>query len=845
MLMQCQDGQRVDLVCRAWLLVCCIWGLGGLNAFAQRQANVNPPQILIDGWQLELVAAEPDLVTPTACCFDQQGRLFVIECHTHFPPGDYPGPQADRIYVFDDTTGDGRVDRQRLFHEGSQATMGLTATADGSLIVVTRQEVLRLRDTTGDDVADEVKQLLRLETATTYPHNGLAGVAVGPDGRLYVGQGENFGEAYQLVGSDASLQTGSGEGGNIFVCDADGSNVERFATGLWNPFGISFDSSGRLWQAGNDPDAMPPCRLLHVVKGGDYGFQFRFGRAGTHPLQAWNGELPGTLPMTAGTGEAPCAVIAHEGYLWVTSWGDNRLERYTLTSQGASWSSGTEVVVQGTGSFRPVGLAVAPDGALYFTDWVDRSYPVHGKGRLWRFSPPATGGAASGWLPELSGAERLARRLEGDASMPLAERLQELESDDPFLRHAAMMGLLATGQLKSLAIDGSMTQNQQIAFLLAHRWRELTNPEAFSQRERNRLLGWGLTRRNQETMLTAIRWAAEREVKSFLPTLHALLDRPDLNHQTFAAVMAAIAYLETGSVARGRRDPAREERLVQYAGDQDKPIELRAAAVELLPSDSDQPSSEELARWLRQQDNRLFQIAVGRLLASRTDETTYAILAELAADETIAVETRADAAAALAPQAAKFAAVLNRLALPRQKEPLRQEANRILQRGGQRDAPSKPSRDDLAGWHRLTGSGGNPDAGRRVFFRTTCANCHAHSHRGANTGPDLTTLAGQMTPLRVLESILQPSKEIGPLYVAYRVLTQEGRILTGLKLDATKAGEKLVMQGADGDLFTVPLADIESMQPINQSIMPAGLEEGLSLAEMRDLVAFLTTPKTP
>ena len=46
----------------------------------------------------------------------------------------------------------------------------------------------------------------------------------------------------------------------------------------------------------------PPCRLIDVVMGGDYGYKFRYGRSGLHPYTAWNGEIPGTLPMVAGTG---------------------------------------------------------------------------------------------------------------------------------------------------------------------------------------------------------------------------------------------------------------------------------------------------------------------------------------------------------------------------------------------------------------------------------------------------------------------------------------------------------------------------------------------------------------
>ena len=47
-------------------------------------------------------------------------------------------------------------------------------------------------------------------------------------------------------------------------------------------------------------------------------------------------------------------------------------------------STKTQPVIIGDEEFRPAGMAVAPDGTLFVSDWVDRSYPVHGRGRIWR-----------------------------------------------------------------------------------------------------------------------------------------------------------------------------------------------------------------------------------------------------------------------------------------------------------------------------------------------------------------------------------------------------------------------------------------------------------------------------
>ncbi|MCA1685232.1 MAG: PQQ-dependent sugar dehydrogenase, partial [Planctomycetia bacterium] len=351
---------------------------------------------------IEPFAAEPRIVTPTGIAVDRKGRVLVIESHTHFRPEGYQGPPADRIRWLEDTDGDGRADRASTFFEGSKFTMGLAFHPDGRLYVATRNEVFRLRDGDSDGRADgPPESLVRLETAGNYPHNGLSGFAFDASGLVYFGLGENLGADYRLIGKDGKTLSGGGEGGNVYRCRPDGGGLERVATGFWNPFGQAFDTFGRLFVVDNDPDSRPPCRLVHVVPGGDYGYRFRNGRKGLHPFTAWNGELPGTLPMVAGTGEAPSGVVAYEsdnlpddyrGNLLTTSWGDHRVERFRLRPQGASFKATAEPVVTGGEDFRPVGIAVAPDGSIYLSDWVDKSYNVHGKGRVWHLrakNPPA------------------------------------------------------------------------------------------------------------------------------------------------------------------------------------------------------------------------------------------------------------------------------------------------------------------------------------------------------------------------------------------------------------------------------------------------------------------------
>ena len=355
---------------------------------------------------IELFASDPEIVTPTGLDVDHAGRVFAIESNTHFPPEGYDRHPTDRLLVLRDPDGDGHAEVPTVFADGFVHAMSVSVRTShdpsqpDTVLVATRKEVIALWDDDGDLVADRRTRILQLETKGNYPHNGLAGFAFDAHGHMYIGLGENLGAPYKLIGSDKTTLSGGGEGGNIYRCRLDGSHLQQFATGFWNPHANCVDAFGRLFCVDNDPDSLPPCRLMHIVAGGDYGYRFRNGRKGFHPFTSWNGEIPGTLPMLAGTGEAPSGIVAYEsdglpseyvGNLLVTSWGDHRIDRFRLKERGASFESVAEVLIQGGVNFRPVGLATAPDGSLYCTDWVLRDYKVHGRGRVWRIRQKATG----------------------------------------------------------------------------------------------------------------------------------------------------------------------------------------------------------------------------------------------------------------------------------------------------------------------------------------------------------------------------------------------------------------------------------------------------------------------
>lgn len=438
---------------------------------AEDHEQIEIPKSLDDRLTVELFAAEPDIVTVTGLTVDPQGRVLVVESQTHFRPDDYEGPEKDRIRLFEDTTGDGKADRIETFFEGTTYTMNVAAHPfNGWVYVATRRSIFRLRDTNNDGKADRQQRLATLKTESDYPHNGLSGFAFDFAGNVFFSFGENMGAPATLTGGPGAIheisvsnssadpalpadaiQLPANEGaGGIFSCEPDGSNLKRFATGFWNPFHLCFDTYGRMFLGDNDPGNRPPCRFLTIVEGGDYGYR----RHTLEPFIAVDGEVPGTLPMTSSTGESPTGIVAYEsnglpaeyrGDLLVATWGEHRIDRYHLIPEGASFRTKSQAMIAGGEDFRPAGIAIAPDGSLFVGDWADRSYPLHGKGRVWHIKSKTKPTTAPDTIhsSDRMKRERAAHRLMASGKKGIATLQKALRNDnDPRTRSVALVALI-------------------------------------------------------------------------------------------------------------------------------------------------------------------------------------------------------------------------------------------------------------------------------------------------------------------------------------------------------------------------------------------------------------------
>jgi putative membrane-bound dehydrogenase-like protein len=821
-------------------------------------AEVPTPACLDPRLELTLCAAEPAIVTPIGLAIDQRGRLFVMESHTHFPKSDYPGPKYDRVKLLEDTNGDGKPDKISVFADGFHHAMNLAFASDGSLYLVHRNGVIRLEDKDGNGVSESRAAVLEMDTPGTYPHNGLGGIAFSPDGWLYIGQGENLGERYALKGSDGRSIRGR-EGGNVFRCRPDGSRLEAFATGFWNPFGLAFYGKQFLLAVDNDPDSRPPNRLLDLVKDGDYGFKFRFGRNGLHPFQAWNGELPGTLPMASGTGEGACAALPcdrtrfpsdYRETLLVTAAWDHQVELYRPKPFGASLRADREVLVHGDESFRPVALAAAPDGAVYFTDWVDASYNVHGKGRIWRLAakPAARAKPAS---PLKLAANRSRQKMERLADADALERLPELRQAftdlDPFIRAAAVTAL--SNPVFRAAAEMELTNKSaavRLGALLALRRAAVTNAA--------QLVSLTLADPDEQVRRMALVWAGEQQLVSTIHRLPLALSSGPVSPTLLSTHAATTRILEKAArPERGASEgkvaffelverPAAEP-FIELLKAATAPVQARSDAVRHLAQTTNATATALLKRTaLDRKENE--EIRCEAIVALAGNGLESSALIALLDDSSTAL--RVEAVRALRGRVSELAV---REALRRAlnsdvggSTPVKEQARFALAASSEQSLlsspPSRPASDDE--WRReLTGQG-DAAAGRRIFFSTVtgCARCHRVEDCGGQIGPDLSTIARGADREKLMQSILHPSRDVAPQFVAHTIETKAGESFTGLLIgDSVDSGVTLFM--ADGRAVLIPPGQITARTQSKISLMPEGLEQAMTRQDFRDLLAFL------
>ena len=124
----------------------------------------------------------------------------------------------------------------------------------------------------------------------------------------------------------------------------------------------------------------------------------------------------------------------------------------------------------------------------------------------------------------------------------------------------------------------------------------------------------------------------------------------------------------------------------------------------------------------------------------------------------------------------------------------------------------------------------------RATFTLVCATCHTHRGTGGKVGPDLTGIRNQPAEA-ILLHILVPNYEVAPSYQTLSVVTQDGRSVSGWL--AAESENSLTLRTAFGTEESVLRKNIATLTASGLSLMPDGLEQAVSKADMAALIAFL------
>ena len=139
---------------------------------------------------------------------------------------------------------------------------------------------------------------------------------------------------------------------------------------------------------------------------------------------------------------------------------------------------------------------------------------------------------------------------------------------------------------------------------------------------------------------------------------------------------------------------------------------------------------------------------------------------------------------------------------------------------------------------------GNPQKGKELYLNTkllACATCHRMEGVGGQVGPDLTRLWDTMSVEKILESIVDPSKEIKEGFQTYRLTTTDSKVYTGLKIK--EDAKEVIIREANGRDHRIDKDDIEALTPSKLSLMPDNVVSQISYDQFIDLLAFLKSKK--
>ncbi len=313
-----------------------------------------------EGFKVELVASEPDIVNPVAMTFDERGRVWITESLEY--PRHSAGPGRDRVKLLEDTDNDGKVDKFTVFAEGLNIPSGI-AVGYGGVWVANAPDILFLQDTDGDGKADR-REVVVTGFGRSDTHELPNSLTWGPDGWLYGWNGVFNPSRISYRGKKHEFTCA------IFRIHPRTRDFEVFCEGTSNPWGIAWDNEGSAFASACVID-----HLWHLVETGYYHRQ-----GGPYPPFTWKIEsiVDHNHQKAAYCGihyfDSPAYPAAYRDKLYMGNIHGNCINVDSLSRRGATYRGETiaDFLTANDAWFMPVSQKTGPDGCLYVLDWYDR-----------------------------------------------------------------------------------------------------------------------------------------------------------------------------------------------------------------------------------------------------------------------------------------------------------------------------------------------------------------------------------------------------------------------------------------------------------------------------------------
>jgi putative membrane-bound dehydrogenase-like protein len=350
-----------------------------------------PMFILPDGFEIELVAAEPLLINPITMAQDESGRIYVSESHTYrFGPKRTPVKPYRNPVVRLDPNPDGSFTRTLVCDGFEDPVMGI-AIRHTQLYVTANNYLYRY--TLQPDGSATDRETLLVDKNKAWNPFGMFVLEWGPDDLLYLSVGNHHIDIANPAKPDARI-SGRGKSGIVMRMHPDGHSFERLVHGLRVPYSFEMDPFANLWLLSNGQGN--PNRFMRVIPGVDYHCYSRkvpgSWLAGNHPLAPPCEELPRGANTQLLRYYGTNFPADYRGSLFLDNWGahgfnaSNRTVFRYITDENDRIVGRERFLECADPHFRPSHILIQPDGTMLVSDWYGRDDESDLTGRIWRIS---------------------------------------------------------------------------------------------------------------------------------------------------------------------------------------------------------------------------------------------------------------------------------------------------------------------------------------------------------------------------------------------------------------------------------------------------------------------------